>query len=288
VVSDQRIIEGRFHPALGKAVNVRTLTAQVLAQYEKRRAGQVSAYTVANELSVLRHMLRLAKRWGYVATVPEVTLPKKPEGRRRFLAEEELRRLLAACEGSRNPHLAAIVTVAVHTGMRKGELLGLEWERIDLASARIVLYDTKNGAPRGVPMNRAVYDVLMRLGPTAEERTGLVFRRRSGLAWGQIRRAFDTAVTKAAIPDFRFHDLRHTAASHMVMRGASLKDVQEVLGHKDFKMTLRYAHLSPAHLRGAVERLEGLASSPPAAVQPSGQGVSRGSVPSRFTGTVER
>jgi integrase len=172
--------------------------------------------------------------------------------------------------------------------MRKGELLGLEWERIDLASARIVLYDTKNGAPRGVPMNRAVYDVLMRLGPTAEERKGLVFRRRSGLAWGQIRRAFETAVTKAAIPDFRFHDLRHTAASHMVIRGASLKDVQEVLGHKDFKMTLRYAHLSPAHLRGAVERLEGLASSPPAAVQPSGQGVSRGSVPSRVTGTVER
>jgi hypothetical protein len=67
-----------------------------------------------------------------------------------------------------------------------------------------------------------------------------------------------------------------------------MKDVQEVLGHKDFKMTLRYAHLSPAHLRGAVERLEGLASSPPTAVQPSGQGVSRGSVPSRFTGTVER
>jgi len=65
-------------------------------------------------------------------------------------------------------------------------------------------------------------------------------------------------VVKAKLPDFRFHDMRHTAASQMVMRGASLKDVQEVLEHKDFKMTLRYAHPSPAHLRAAVERLEGL------------------------------
>ena len=199
VDGDKRILEGRLLPALGTAVNVRTLTAQVLAQYEKRRAGEVSAYTVANELSLIRHMLRLAKRWGYVASAPEITLPKKPEGRRRYLAEEELGRLLAACRISRNPHLAAIVTLAVHTGMRKGELLGLEWERIDLSSARITLYDTKNGTPRGVPMNRAVYDVLVALEPVAAERTGLLFRRRRGGAWGQIRRAFETAVTKAKL-----------------------------------------------------------------------------------------
>ena len=92
--------------------------------------------------------------------------------------------------------------------MRKGELLGLEWERIDLSSARITLYDTKNGTPRGVPMNPAVYDVLVALEPAAVERTGLLFRRRRGDGWGQIRRAFERAVTKAKIPDFRFHDLR--------------------------------------------------------------------------------
>jgi integrase len=192
------ILEGRLLPAFGPAVNVRTLTPRVVAQYEKQRTGQVSAYTVANELAVLRHMLHLAKDWGYTNTVPDFTLPKKPEGRRRYLTEDELRRLLTACEQSRNPHLAAIVTLAVHIGMWKAEILGLEWERLDLASARIIPYDTKNGSPRGVPMNRAV---------------------------------------------------------------------QEVLGHKDFKMTLRYAHLSPAHLRGAVERLEGLTA--PVATRPA-------------------
>ncbi len=73
-----------------------------------------------------------------------------------------------------------------------------------------------------------------------------------------MRTAFEAALARAGIAGFRFHDLRHTAASHLVMRGASLKDVQEILGHSDLRMTNRYAHLSPAHLRGAVERLEGL------------------------------
>lgn len=81
---------------------------------------------------------------------------------------------------------------------------------------------------------------------------------------GQIRTAFETAMTRAGLKGFRFHDLRHTAASHLVMRGASLADVKEVLGHADLKMTLRYAHLSPAHLRGAVDRLDGLTPIPKA------------------------
>jgi integrase len=79
----------------------------------------------------------------------------------------------------------------------------------------------------------------------------------------QIRTAFEAALVRAGIAGFRFHDLRHTAASHLVMRGASLKDVQEILGHSDLRMTNRYAHLSPAHLRAAVDRLEGLTSTRP-------------------------
>jgi site-specific recombinase XerD len=85
-----------------------------------------------------------------------------------------------------------------------------------------------------------------------------LFPRRTGTAWGQIRTAFETAVERGKLTGFRFHDLRHTAASHLVMRGATLQEVKELLGHADLTMTLRYAHLSPAHLRGAVERLEGL------------------------------
>jgi integrase len=243
VDEDQRILDKRLLPAFGD---------------ERRRVEQVSAFTVRNELTVLRHMLRLAKRWGYLEHVPDIELPKKPEDRQRYLEQEEITALLTGCAKSKNPYLHAIVTLALNTGMRKGELLGLEWERVNLSTSRITLYRTKGGKPRGVPVNQAVYDALVGLEPDAERRTGPVFKRRDGSAWRQIRTAFRSACTKAGIKNFRFHDPRHTAASHLVMRGASLQDVKEILGHSDFKMTLRYAHLSPAHLRRAVGLLDGL------------------------------
>lgn len=259
---DPRILTTRLVPAFGADRNVRTLTTAMIAQYERARLGQVSPFTVANELTVLRHMLRLAKKWGYLDHVPDIEMPKKPEWRQRFLDQDEIGRLLEACTESRNLYLSAIVTLAINTGMRKAEILGLEWTRVDLSTSRLTLYRTKSGKPRGIPVNRAVYDALVALEPDQGKRTGLVFKRRDGAAWGQIRTAFAGALTRAGIKGFRFHDLRHTAASHMVMRGASLKEVQEILGHSDLKMTLRYAHLSPAHLRGAVDRLDGLGMAP--------------------------
>lgn len=218
----------------------------------------MSAFTVRNELSVLRHLLRLAKRWGYLDQVPEIELPKKPDDRQRYLEQGELTMLLEVCARSKHPYLHAIVALAVNTGMRKGELLGLEWERVNLSTSAITLYRTKSRKPRGVPINQAVYDALVGLELDPERRQGLVFKRRGGGAWGEIRTAFATALSRAGIKGFRFHDLRHTAASHLVMRDASLNDVRELLGHSDLKMTQRYAHLSPAHLRQAVGLLDGL------------------------------
>jgi len=260
---DDRILKTKWLPYFGADAPITSLTTEAIARYEKDRAG-VSAYTVANELSVLRHLLRLARRWGDIKELPDVTLPGKPSGRRRYLTEDEIARLLEACERSKNPYLTTIVVIALNTGMRKGEILGLEWERVDFARGVLVLERTKNGEPREVPMNRAVYDALTAPAPQAG-REGPIFRKRSGATWGQIRTAFTTALTKAGIADFRFHDLRHTCASHLIMSGASLKDVQEILGHKDFRMTLRYSHLSPAHLRKAVALLDGRfgASIPP-------------------------
>jgi integrase len=263
---DERIVRNRLLPAFGAGLPVRRLTAAAIAQYEKQRMAakvegrdrKLSAYTVANELGVLRHLLRLARRWGYLDAVPEVVLPRAPKGRLRFLDQDEIGRLLDACRQSRNRYLFAVVVLALHTGMRKGEVLGLEWERVDLSSARIRLVQTKSGEPRGVPINRAVYEVLIALEPEPDRRRGRVFPAGNDRRGSQVRTAFEVALTRASITGFRFHDLRHTFASHLVMRGASLKDVQEILGHADLRMTNRYAHLSPAHLRGAVERLEGL------------------------------
>ena len=214
---------------------------------------------------MLRHCLRLARRWGYAATIPEIVLPRRPEGRLRYLEESEIGKLLAACRESRNRDLASVVTPALHTRMRKSEILGLEWERVDVSTARITLPRTESGKPRGVPIGRAVYEAPIALEPDPARRRGRLFPSGNDRRGSQIRTAFDAALTRAGIGGFRFHDLRHTAASHLVMRGASLQDVKEVLGHSDLRMTLRYAHLSPAHLRGAVDRLDGLTDGTPPA-----------------------
>lgn len=238
------------------------VTAQRIAQYDRarvtepsRRNRSVTPATVNRELSVLRHVLRLCEEWGYIEKVPRIRLAPEPEGRLRFLAEDEILRLLGACERSKNLYLNAIVTIALNTGMRKGEILGLEWERVDFSRGVLLAEKTKSGRRREVPMNRAVYDALSTLTGVRE---GLVFRKRSGAAWGNIRTAFERACQAAKLEDFRFHDLRHTCASWLIMKGRSLKEVQELLGHREFSMTLRYAHLSPDRLRDAVASLEGL------------------------------
>src|SRR5262249_32305291 len=163
---------------------------------------------------------------------PEIDMPKAPRGRTRFLSEEEIGRLLAACAKSKNKHLSTIVTLAINTGMRKNEIMGLTWERVDLAkdmgfNARAVLHDTTKGEARGVPLHTAALAALTALEPDPEKREGSIFKRRNGEHWGQIRTAFEMAIRRADLPDFRFHDLRHTCASHLAMRGRPLKEIQE-------------------------------------------------------------
>ena len=109
--------------------------------------------------------------------------------------------------------------------------------------------------------SKAAIAALVSVEPDTTKREGRVFKQANGENWGQMRTAFENAVERAGLPDFRFHDLTHTAASHLAMRGRPLKEIQEVLGHKSFSMTLRYAHLSPMHLRTAVEALQGLTPS---------------------------
>jgi integrase len=249
---DQIILERKILPAFGADTPLTAVTGAAIAQYERRRLGKVKPGTVANELSVLRHLLRLAARWGYLKAAPAIVLPKRADGR-----------LRDACRGSRNPYLGTIVTVALHTGLRQGELLGLAWERVDLSAARITLdHRTKSGGPRGVPINRPLYDALVALEPDQARRVGYLFKAGEGRRWGAIRTAYGLALERAGITGATFHTLRHTFASHAVMRGVTLAELRELLGHSTLGMTLRYAHLAPTALRAAVERLEGLTDGP--------------------------
>jgi len=218
---------------------------------------RLTAAAVNRPLALLRHLLRLAhEEWEVIESVPRIRLEKEPQGRLRWLTQEEITRLLDACAKSRNKELRAAVVVALNTGLRLGELLGLAWERVDLSRGVIRLEVTKSGRRREVPLNAESYGALVSLSPKP---SGRIFRTET------VRKAYENAVCNAKLDDVNFHTLRHTFASWAVMRGVSLKELQELLGHSSLTMTMRYAHLAPERLRSAVTRLEGLTSSKPAA-----------------------
>ena len=181
--------------------------------------------------------------------MPRIKLEREPQGRLRWLTQEEITTLLAACLKSKNRELHPAVVIAINTGLRRAELFGLTWERVDLSRGVLRLELTKSARRREVPLNEDSYDALVSLEPKA---TGRVFQTRS------IRTAFENAVETAKLEDVTFHTLRHTFASWAMMRDVSLKELQELLGHSSLAMTMRYAHLAPEHLRTAVTRLEGL------------------------------
>jgi len=262
VSDDRAILEHHLVPFFGSTTPVTQITAREIARFEQKRATElhkrlgrpVTVATINRQLAVLRSLLRLAKKWGYVREVPHFEMGREPEGRLRYLEREEAVRLLDACRQSRNALLWAIVTVALNTGMRRGEILGLEWDRVDFARGALLLEQTKSGRRREVPMNQAVYNALTSLPGRTE--SGPVFRGKNDQAWGTIATSFANALRRAKITDFRFHDLRHTFASWLVMDGATLQEVKELLGHRTLAMTLRYAHLAPDRLRDAVSRLD--------------------------------
>ncbi|MFQ5780214.1 MAG: tyrosine-type recombinase/integrase [Nitrospiria bacterium] len=235
---------------------LRGISTRLIEEFQTKRMATNKPATVNRLLATLKHMLKKAVEWEMVEekalkNARRVKLLPENNRRLRYLSREECRNLLkAAC-----PHLKAILLTALNTGMRKEEILSLEWEKhVDLKHGFILLDVTKNGERREIPINEPLRKVLQAM----VRRVGspYVFTNRKGRRFKDIKTSFKTACTRAKIKDFRFHDLRHTFASHLVMAGADLTTVKELLGHKTLTMTLRYAHLAPGHKVKAVEMLE--------------------------------
>lgn len=288
-----------------------------------------SPATVVRYLAALSHAFTVAmKEWGWVEENPvaKVTKPKESRGRVRFLSDDERVRLLAACRESRSPDLYLAVVLALSTGARQQEILGLKWKDVDLERRVAVLHETKNGERRvlplagvalemlkerqkegrfpvpcgklegsGVPQRHADGDDFLPQRKESEKDTratvthvpesdfspqqgeiekdtrrtarhgkldgDLIFpgraahRRTDKTTPVDLRTPFETALRKAQIEDFRWHDLRHSAASYLAMNGASLAEIAEILGHKTLAMVKRYAHLSEQHTASVVERM---------------------------------
>lgn len=226
-----------------------------VVETERKRSGA----TVNRYMAALGHCLTAAVReWGWLEINPmrNVMKPKEGEGRVRFLSDEERERLLTACKESQNPYLYTVVVLALSTGMRQSEIMNLTWDDVDFINQRVILNETKNGERRAVHLAGKALELLQALRQRKVRRIdgNLVFPGVHALNRGpaSLRTAWIHARQRADIPDFRFHDLRHSAASYLAMNGASLMDIAAVLGHKTLSMVKRYSHLSETHVGGVV------------------------------------
>ena len=183
----------------------------------------------------------------------QVPIKSAPNQIERFLSDDERIRLLEACHESSWDKMHLLILLAITTGMRKSELLYLRWNDINFEKGLASLGDTKNGSPRINPIPSFVLDELKQFRQIGN---GLIFFSPNNVERPfDFRKQWDKVREQADIKDFRFHDLRHTAASYLVMAGATLHEAGQILGHKSEATTKRYAHLSTGHKSALSERV---------------------------------
>ncbi len=214
---------------------------------ERLKDGIKSA-TINRDIALIRSMFNRAKEWGRLKRPnPCSNMRKLRENneRLRFLSKEEIEGLYAECQGE----LLALVTFAINTGCRRGEILALTWRDVDVQREQIHILDSKSGRGRFIPMNVTAKGILLSLKKRPDS---------PNIFASYHREAFEEALSRAKIEDASFHTLRHTFASHLVMSGIDLVTVSRILGHTSIQMTMRYSHLSPEHQAKAVGVLDGM------------------------------
>jgi integrase len=229
-----------------------------LIKEETPRGGLRSPASANRYLSALSHAYNIAVdewEWCDESPVRRVKKFREPRGRTRFLSMEELKALLATCRKSKCTYLPLVVTLAVSTGMRQGEILGLTWDTVNLKEGYLVLLETKNGTQRRVPLHGEALELFKQHNKVRRIDSPLVFPGTNPKKPKDIRSAFEYARDQAKLEDFRFHDLRHSAASYLAMSGATTRDIAEVLGHKTLQMVKRYSHLADSHTSEVVAKM---------------------------------
>ena len=195
--------------------------------------------------------------WGWLEENTMLKVKKKPEtrGRIRYLSDEEHDALLKACKNSSNANLYIVVQIALATGARLSEIMNLKWKDIDFDRKLLYFLETKNKECRSVPLTGEAYDLLQAHSKIRKINTKYVFPSKNGYKPIELKRQWENAIKESGLDNFRFHDLRHTAASYLAMNGASLIDIAHILGHKTLQMTKRYAHLTNQHTASVLEKM---------------------------------
>jgi integrase len=216
--------------------------------------------TVLHEMNCLSHAFNLAmKEWGWVIHNPcmNVKKPKVNNQILRWLSQDEEEALLPASQSYLHGQLPEIITVALHTGMRQGEILTLRWKNIDLFRKTITVMQGKTNEPKTIPMSETLFTLLTSKSKIVNM-SGYVFHTGNGtrISGPNLQREFWKVLEKAKIESFRFHDLRHTFATRLIQNGVDLYSVSKLLGHRDVKMTQRYAHHHTESLRQCITVLD--------------------------------
>ncbi|HKQ30817.1 MAG TPA: site-specific integrase [Burkholderiales bacterium] len=237
--------------------------ADVRVYIDERRQKGIEPGTINREVGLLSAAINYAQReWGWKIPNPAARRRlREPEGRARWIKKAEAVALIrAASTQYRAAHLPDFIRLALHTGMRRGEMLGLEWSRVDLQAGLIYLEGThtKSRKRRSIPLNAEAKAALLRRASYRAKNcpdSPWVFCNAEGEQIASVKKSFTSACVRAGINDFRVHDLRHTCAAWLVNAGVALPAVRDLLGHSTVKVTERYAHLAPESLRAAVDAL---------------------------------
>lgn len=259
VESKKGILRVHLLPTFGALPLDRIGVAEVEGYKARKLTANMARKSINNQLTVLRKILATAVEWRVIASVPQIKWLKTAAPEFDFLTFEEASQLISAAA----PDWRAAVTIAIRTGLRQGELRALRWSDVDLDAGRIVvrravwrdiISTPKNGRAREIPLSKQAVAAL-REHPRRGE---VVFSAPDGtmLSKGAMRWPLWNACKGAGLRRIGWHVARHTFASHLVMRGAPLKAVQELMGHSTIEMTMRYAHLSPDARRDAVQLLD--------------------------------
>lgn len=215
--------------------------ADVQAYYNEIRA-RASISTANRHLTLLKSVFNRAIAWELFRgdnPAAKINKVQEPPNRLRYLSQPELLALLRSCDNRISP----LITCALLTGMRRGEIMSLTWANVDLSQGLIYILQSKSGRGREIPIAPNLHTVFADMGP--KEPTAKVF----DVPDITLRRHFDLALNAAGITGFRFHDLRHTFASYFIMKTGNLPALQKILGHATPMMTQRYAHLSSGYLQ---------------------------------------
>ncbi|MBF0358506.1 MAG: site-specific integrase [Magnetococcales bacterium] len=231
-----------------------------------RKSYGIKDGTINRELTTLSSALNFGRtelKWDIPNPVSECKL-EEPAGRVRWITHEEAQKLIDAVKDSvQAPHMSDFLRLALNTGCRSGEMLGLEWNRVDMSAGLILLEaeHTKNRKRRSVPLNQEAYSAILGRARFRAEYcpdSPWVFSHKDGARLKSVKTAFKVACKKIGIEDFRIHDLRHTCAAWLVQARVPLPEIRDLLGHSSIKMTEKYAHLNPDNIRKAVAVLDNL------------------------------